>query len=223
MAICCNWRGVWTEHPHTSHFLMFLCTHNSVARDIGSRRSARVIPSMFHVVVRFDSLRLSTPHSSQSLSSSTSSSWSSSSLSMWVGSERSTLCASANEEPDSFVISFSLLSSLFISFSFSFSLSLFLSFSRSLFSLLSSLFLSFSSSLFLSSLFLSSLFFSFSLSFSLPFSVSSLSFSLLALSFSPLSLSFSLLFIFFLLDLFLFLSPFSSVHFTHSEQSSHQL
>ena len=39
----------------------------------------------------FDSLRLSTLHSSQSLSSSTSSSWSSSSLSMWVGSERSTL------------------------------------------------------------------------------------------------------------------------------------
>ena len=46
--------------------------------------------------MRLESLRLSTLHSSQSLSSSTS--FSSSSSSMWVGSERSTLCASANEE-----------------------------------------------------------------------------------------------------------------------------
>ena len=56
---------------------------------------------MFHahwVVVRLDSLRLSTLHSSQSLSSSTSFSWSSSSCSLWVGSETSTLCASAHEE-----------------------------------------------------------------------------------------------------------------------------
>ena len=58
----------------------------------------RVMSSMFHVVVRLDSLRLSTLHSSPSLSSSFPFSWSSSSSSMWVGSERSTLCASANEE-----------------------------------------------------------------------------------------------------------------------------
>ena len=51
MAFCCNRRVVRTEHPHTSHFLVFLCTHNSVAHDFGSRCVAHVIPSMFHVVV----------------------------------------------------------------------------------------------------------------------------------------------------------------------------
>ena len=33
--------GVLTEHPHTSHFLVFARMFNSVARDIGSRCSAR--------------------------------------------------------------------------------------------------------------------------------------------------------------------------------------
>ena len=33
---------VWTEHPHTSHFLAFACTHFNVARDIGSRCLARI-------------------------------------------------------------------------------------------------------------------------------------------------------------------------------------
>ena len=41
MAICCNRHGVWTEHPHTSHFLVLLRTHNKVARDIVSSVSAR--------------------------------------------------------------------------------------------------------------------------------------------------------------------------------------
>ena len=40
VVICCNRRGVWTKHPHTSHFLASACTHNSVAHDIGSRLSA---------------------------------------------------------------------------------------------------------------------------------------------------------------------------------------
>ena len=51
--------------------------------------AVRIVSSMFHVVVRLDSLRLSTLHSSQSLSSSFWFSWFSSSSSMWVGSERS--------------------------------------------------------------------------------------------------------------------------------------
>ena len=29
--------GVWTEHPHTSHFLVFVRTHDIVSHDIGSR------------------------------------------------------------------------------------------------------------------------------------------------------------------------------------------
>ena len=41
MAICCNRRGVWTEHPHTSHFLVFARMFHNVARDIGSRCGAR--------------------------------------------------------------------------------------------------------------------------------------------------------------------------------------
>ena len=69
---------------------------------IGSRLKAQgcphhVIHASCAVFVLF-SLRLSTLHSSPSLSSSFSLSWSSSSSSMWVGSGRSTLCASANEE-----------------------------------------------------------------------------------------------------------------------------
>ena len=37
-------KGVWTVHPHTSHFLAFVRTHDSVPRDIGSTCSAhRVI------------------------------------------------------------------------------------------------------------------------------------------------------------------------------------
>ena len=51
----------WVNNtPHTSHFLVFLCTHNSVAHDIGSRCVAHVIPSMSHahrvvVLILFDS------------------------------------------------------------------------------------------------------------------------------------------------------------------------
>ena len=37
MAICCNRRRVWTEHPHTSHFLVFARMSNDVSHDIGSR------------------------------------------------------------------------------------------------------------------------------------------------------------------------------------------
>ena len=56
MAICCNRLGMRTEHPHTSHFLVFLCTHDSVAHDIGSRCGARhtIHVSCAWVVVRFD-------------------------------------------------------------------------------------------------------------------------------------------------------------------------
>ena len=57
----CALRLVWKEDPHTSHFLVFLCTLNSVAHDIGSRCVAHVIPSMLHahcvvvVLMLFDS------------------------------------------------------------------------------------------------------------------------------------------------------------------------
>ena len=68
---------------------------NSVAREIGSRCSARHV---IHV-----SCACVSDLSSQSLTSSTSSSLSSSSLVMWVGSERIFLCASANEKSDSLV------------------------------------------------------------------------------------------------------------------------
>ena len=40
LVICCNRRWVWTEHPHTSHFLASACTRSSVAHDIGSTLSA---------------------------------------------------------------------------------------------------------------------------------------------------------------------------------------
>ena len=99
MAICCNRRGVWTEHPHTSHFLVVHSTHNSVSH--GAQGSRSLSASRHPCFMRsgcFDTLRPSTLHSSPSLSSSFSFSCSSSSSSMWVGSERSTLCASANEE-----------------------------------------------------------------------------------------------------------------------------
>ena len=42
MAICCNRREVWTEHPHTSHCIVFHSTHFNVARGIGSRCLARI-------------------------------------------------------------------------------------------------------------------------------------------------------------------------------------
>ena len=69
----------------------------------------RVMSSMFHVVLRFDST--STLHSAPFTVSLIfyfillifPKSSSSSSSSVWVGSERSTRCASVNEEPDSFV------------------------------------------------------------------------------------------------------------------------
>ena len=93
---------VWTEHPHTAHLLVFHYTYFNVAHDIGSRLKAQGCPHhVIHAscaVFVLISLRLCTLHSSPSLSSSFSFSWSSSSSSMWVGSEWSTLCASANEE-----------------------------------------------------------------------------------------------------------------------------
>ena len=45
---------LWTEHPHTSHFLVLAFMFNSVARDIGLKVFARVMSSMSHVVVRSD-------------------------------------------------------------------------------------------------------------------------------------------------------------------------
>ena len=94
-----SWR-VWTEHPHTSHFLKSVCTHFSVARDIGSMCHAHVIHVSSCVWLRVwsDTLRLSTLCFPPSLSSSFSFSCSSPSTSMWVGSMRSTPCTSANEE-----------------------------------------------------------------------------------------------------------------------------
>ena len=62
----------------------------------------RSMSSMFHACVCLISLRLSTLHSSQSLSSSTSFSWSSSSSSTFVGSMRSPMRTSANEELGTF-------------------------------------------------------------------------------------------------------------------------
>ena len=103
MAICWTDGCVWTEHPHTSHFLVFVRMFNNVARDIGSKVFVRVMSSMCHALVCLASLRLSTLHSSQSLSSSASSSWSSPSSSVWIGSEKNPLCASANEESDPLV------------------------------------------------------------------------------------------------------------------------
>ena len=58
--ICCNRREVWTEHPHTSHFLVFARMFDSVARDIGSRcLSASRHPCFMHLCVWpfFDSPR----------------------------------------------------------------------------------------------------------------------------------------------------------------------
>ena len=76
------------QNTLTHHiFSCFLCTHDSVAHDIGSRCVAHVIPSMFHVVVvliLFDSPLCALHRLSHLL-------------------PRSTLCTSANEEPDSFV------------------------------------------------------------------------------------------------------------------------
>ena len=94
--------GVWTEHL-TRH--IFSCLHVcwTVSHVTLAQGVVRVIPSMSHALVCLTSLRLSTLHSSRSLSSSTSSSWSSTSPSMWVGSERIPLCASANEESDPLV------------------------------------------------------------------------------------------------------------------------
>ena len=80
-----SWR-VWTEHPHTSHFLKSVCTHFSVARDIGSMCHAHVIhvSSCVWLCVWSDTLlRLSTLCFPPSLSFSPS-------TSMWVGSMRST-------------------------------------------------------------------------------------------------------------------------------------
>ena len=93
------------QNTLTRHiFSCFLCTHHSIAHDIGSRSVAHVIPS-HPCLMRIVCLLDTTLHSSPSLSSSTSFFWSStsSSSSMWVGSERSTLYTLANEEPDTLV------------------------------------------------------------------------------------------------------------------------
>ena len=84
--------------PSHVTFLASACTHNSVAHDSGSRCLSASRHPCFMRSGCFDSLRLSILHSSPSLPSSSSFSWFSSSSSMWVGSGRSTLCASANEE-----------------------------------------------------------------------------------------------------------------------------
>ena len=97
IAICCNRRRVWTEHPDTSHFLVCHSTHFNVVRDIGSssRCGAHFIPS-HPCFMRSGCLDTSsTLHSSPSLSSPLSFSWfsPSSSSSMWVGSTgTNTLC-----------------------------------------------------------------------------------------------------------------------------------
>ena len=82
---CLGQSNLWTEHPHTSHFLALACTHFYVAHDIASRCFLR-ITSCFMRSVCLDPLRLSTlrlSHFSFSFS------WSSSSSSLWVGSGRS--------------------------------------------------------------------------------------------------------------------------------------
>ena len=77
---------VWKELIHTSHFLVFACTHNSGAHDIRSRWLTASRHPCFMCSVWFGlSLRLSTLHSSPSLSSSLSFFWFSSLSSMWVG------------------------------------------------------------------------------------------------------------------------------------------
>ena len=88
---------VWTEHPRHifSCFTTLISTsHMTLAQDGCPHHVIHASCAVFVLI----SLRLSTLHSSPSLSSSVSFSWSSSSSSMWVGSVRSTLCASANEE-----------------------------------------------------------------------------------------------------------------------------
>ena len=89
------------EHHHTSHFLVFHSTHFNVARDFGSRtRCVARTSSMCHphvvvVSILFDPL-LCTLHRLSHLPLSFS--CSSLSSSMWVGSMRSPMRTSANEE-----------------------------------------------------------------------------------------------------------------------------
>ena len=92
--------GVCEQNTLTRHFSR-VCTqclsmlHVTWAQGVCARHVIHVSCALCGCLIP---LRLSTLHSSQSLPSSIWSSWSSSSLSMWVGSERSTLCASANED-----------------------------------------------------------------------------------------------------------------------------
>ena len=79
-------------------FSCFTHTHCNVARDIGSRCLAHVIHVSSACCCCLDTLRPSTLHSSPSLSSSFSFSCSSSPSSMWVGSMRSPMRTSANED-----------------------------------------------------------------------------------------------------------------------------
>ena len=90
-------QDLWNCEQNTLTRHIFSWMHALSHTTLGQCCPHHVIHASCAVFV-LTSLRPSTLHSSRSLSSSFSFSWSSSSPSMWVGSERSTLCASANEE-----------------------------------------------------------------------------------------------------------------------------
>ena len=91
MAICCNRRGLWTEHPHTSPFLVFARMFNDVSHDIGSSVCARhtihvscawlsvwsLFDPLFALITCLSHLLLHPPDPSSS---------------MWIGSEQDLLC-----------------------------------------------------------------------------------------------------------------------------------
>ena len=104
IAICWNRRWVWTEHPHTSHFLVF---HAHILNVAHVTLAQGVLRASFHVIMRlvvrliwYSSTLywLSTPCFPPSLSSSFSFPCSSLSSSMLVGSMRSPMRASADED-----------------------------------------------------------------------------------------------------------------------------
>ena len=70
MAICCNRRGC-EQNTLTRHIFSYLSALMILSHTTLAQVFVRVIPSMFHVLECLTSLRLSTLHSSQSLSSST--------------------------------------------------------------------------------------------------------------------------------------------------------
>ena len=87
------------QNTLTRHIFSCFTAHISVSHvTLAQVSCAHVIHVSFAWCCCLDILRLSTLHSSPSLSSSFSFSWSSSSSSMWVGSVWSTPCTSANEE-----------------------------------------------------------------------------------------------------------------------------